>query len=77
ATGRATSRVRLTFAEGRKHEVKRYCDALGHPVVRLRRIAFGPVALGALPVGASRALTPREIGALRAAVEGAPPLPPR
>src|SRR5213592_3208126 len=46
------SRLRLTFAEGRKHEVKRYCEALGHPVVRLRRVAFGPVALRALAPGA-------------------------
>src|SRR5438445_8837617 len=34
-----SSRLRLTFTEGRKHEVKRYCQALGHPVVRLRRVA--------------------------------------
>ena len=47
------SRLRLTFAEGRKHEVKRYCEALGHPVVRLRRVAFGPVVLGALPARAA------------------------
>jgi pseudouridine synthase len=59
-------RLRLTFAEGRKHEVKRYCEALGHPVVRLRRLAFGPIQLGDLPLGAARALTPREVRALRA-----------
>jgi pseudouridine synthase len=59
--------LRLTFTEGRKHEVKRYCEALGHPVGRLRRVAFGPVTLGELPRGAHRALTPRELGALRAA----------
>jgi pseudouridine synthase len=65
--GGETSLVRLTFAEGRKHEVKRYCEALGHPVRRLRRVAFGPIRLGALASGAARALTPREVAALRAA----------
>ena len=63
--GRMTSRVRLTFAEGRKHEVKRYCQALGHRVIRLRRIAFGPLSLGNLPVGATRPLTTIELTALR------------
>ncbi len=66
--GAATSRLRLTFTEGRKREVKRYCEALGHPVVRLRRVAFGPVRLGGLPVGAARPLTAAEVRALRAAV---------
>ncbi len=67
-TGPRESRVRLTFAEGRKHEVKRFCEALGHRVVALRRIAFGPVALGPLRPGQSRPLTAREVSALRAAV---------
>jgi 23S rRNA pseudouridine2605 synthase len=66
--GPRTSRLRLTFAEGRKHEVKRYCDALGHPVARLRRVAFGPITLGDLPVGGHRPLTRAELAALRAAV---------
>ena len=65
--GREDSRVRLTFTEGRKHEVKRYCESLGHPVIRLRRVAFGPVALGPLPVGAHRPLTQKELVALRSA----------
>jgi 23S rRNA pseudouridine2605 synthase len=76
-TGAETSRLRLTFTEGRKHEVKRYCEALGHPVRRLRRTAFGPVALGRLPVGAARALTREELKALRAAVAAPPPLASR
>ena len=67
-TGPRESRLVLTFAEGRKHEVKRYCEALGHRVVALRRIAFGPVALGPLRPGQSRPLTAREVSALRAAV---------
>jgi pseudouridine synthase len=65
--GGATTVLRLTFTEGRKHEVKRYCEALGHPVHRLRRVAFGPIELADLPRGAHRALTPRELSALRAA----------
>jgi 23S rRNA pseudouridine2605 synthase len=66
-TGKHDSRVRLTFTEGRKHEVKRYCESLGHPVIRLRRVAFGPLALGPLPLGAHRPLTRAEIAALEAA----------
>jgi pseudouridine synthase len=63
---RSGSRLRLTFTEGRKHEVKRYCEALGHRVRRLRRVAFGPLQLGALAPGAWRALTPHEVRVLRA-----------
>ena len=58
--------LRLTFTEGRKHEVKRYCQALGHPVRALRRVAFGPITLGALRPGQARRLTDRELGRLRA-----------
>ena len=68
--GRAASVVRLTFAEGRKHEVKRYCEALGHPVRRLRRVAFGPIGLGDLPRGQARPLTAREVAALNALAGG-------
>jgi 23S rRNA pseudouridine2605 synthase len=75
-TGPTRSRLRLTFAEGRKHEVKRYCEALGHRVARLRRVAFGPIRLGDLPPGSSRALTREEVTALRAAVAPGPPCAP-
>ena len=66
--GGATTRLKLTFAEGRKHEVKRYCEALGHRVVRLRRVAFGPIELGRLRPGQWRTLTPREVAQLRRTV---------
>jgi pseudouridine synthase len=59
--GRRTTWLTLTFGEGRYHEVKRYCRALGHPVVRLRRVGFGPLRLGALPPGRWRALTRAEL----------------
>ncbi|MGH9464789.1 MAG: pseudouridine synthase, partial [Thermoanaerobaculia bacterium] len=72
-TGAASSTLRLTFTEGRKHEVKRYCEALGHRVRGLRRIAFGPLSLGTLPRGACRPLTPRELAALRATATTPPP----
>ena len=68
-SGAAASLLRLSFTEGRKHEVKRYCEALGHRVRRLRRIAFGPLRLGGLAPGACRPLTPRELSALRTAAE--------
>jgi 23S rRNA pseudouridine2605 synthase len=60
-----TTVLRLTFREGRKHEVKRYCQALGHPVRRLVRTAFGPLHLGDLKPGAHRRLSSREVVALR------------
>ena len=72
-SGPGRSRVRLTFTEGRKHEVKRYCEALGHRVLGLRRIAFGPLALGPLRVGAWRSLTPAEIARLRRAAAASGP----
>jgi 16S rRNA U516 pseudouridylate synthase RsuA-like enzyme len=48
--------------------VKRFCEALGHRVVRLRRLAFGPIALGHLRPGQWRPLTAREVAQLRAGV---------
>ena len=74
-TGPRESRLRLTFAEGRKHEVKRFCEALGHRVIALRRVAFGPVTLGTLRPGESRPLTAGELSALRTAVAAQPAEP--
>jgi pseudouridine synthase len=62
--------IEVTFAEGRYREVKRYCKALGHPVLRLRRVAFGPLRLGSLPVGRWRPLTPSELARLNDLREG-------
>ena len=53
----AADRLELTIHEGRKRQVRRMCDAVGHPVVRLTRVAFGPLGLGDLAPGAHRRLT--------------------
>lgn len=67
---RAGSRalVEITLHEGRKHIVRRLLAAAGHPVGRLVRTHIGPVALGSLRSGTTRALSTREIGDLYAAV---------
>jgi pseudouridine synthase len=65
---RGTTRLALTFTEGRKHEVKRFCEAMGHRVVRLRRTAFGGIELGRLRPAEWRELTTREVAQLRGTV---------
>jgi pseudouridine synthase len=61
------SRIELTLHEGRKHQVKRMCEAVGHPVRRLHRRAYAGLTLGGLKPGQSRELTPAEVERLRAA----------
>lgn len=60
-----SSVVDITVREGRNRQVRRMFDALGHPVQALVRLRFGPIALGDLPVGHTRALTPKELSALQ------------
>ena len=62
--------LELTTHEGRKRQVKRMCEAVGHPVVSLTRIRFGPLQLGSLAVGQHRRLSPQEVSLLRAAGSG-------
>ena len=59
--------IEITIHEGRKRQVKRMCDAVGHPIKRLERVAFGPLALGDLPRGRWRKLSDAEVEALMTA----------
>ncbi len=61
--------VELVIHEGRKHIVRRFMDALGHPVLRLVRTRVGPVQLDGLAIGERRRLTNTEAGLLYQAVD--------
>ena len=56
----------LTIHEGRNRQVRKMVEQVGHQVVMLRRIRFGPLKLGELPRGMWRELSPEEIKALQA-----------
>ncbi len=56
--------LRIVLHEGRKRQVRRMCDAVGHPVRRLIRVRIGPIELGDLPAGAWRRLTQDELRSL-------------
>ena len=60
--------LRLTIHEGRNRQVRRMCDAIGHPVQRLVRVRIGPVADRRLKPGEWRDLTQAEVRALETAV---------
>jgi pseudouridine synthase len=68
-TPSVTSVLLVTVREGRNRQVRKMCDAIGHPVRRLTRIAIGPLRDAALPIGTWRDLTPREVTRLRQSVQ--------
>jgi 23S rRNA pseudouridine2605 synthase len=61
----ANSWIAVEIHEGRNRQVRRMFEAVEHPVLRLRRVRVGPLALGALAPAQSRLLTTREVRALR------------
>ena len=60
--------LQLVITEGRKRQVRHMCEAVGHPVVRLRRVRIGPIEDPGLKPGRYRDLTSVEVAALRRAV---------
>lgn len=58
------SLLEITITEGRNRQVRRMCEAVGHPVRRLVRTSVGPLSLGRLKPGAFRKLAPSEVALL-------------
>ena len=63
----ASGVIELSIHEGRNRQVKRMLEAVGHPVVSLQRVAFGPLRLGSLAEGGHRRLSDAEVERLREA----------
>jgi 23S rRNA pseudouridine2605 synthase len=55
----------ITLTEGRNRQVRRMVEALGPRVLKLVRVRIGSIAIGALPIGRWRLLTPAEVAALK------------
>jgi 23S rRNA pseudouridine2605 synthase len=68
ARGDRSTRLELTLHEGRKRQVRRMCEAVGHPVRGLRRVRYAGLDVEGLEPGEWRELTSGEVAALKAAV---------
>ncbi len=64
------SKIELVLHEGKKHEVKRMCEAVGHPVRRLHRREYAGLRLDGLRPGEWRELEPEELARLRRRARG-------
>jgi 23S rRNA pseudouridine2605 synthase len=60
SSGRESHLV-VTLTEGKNREIRRLCEAIGHPVTRLKRVAFGALTLGQLAPGEWRELSESEV----------------
>lgn len=68
--GEGNSWLRVMLREGRTRQIRRMFQLVGHPVSKLKRTAIGPIRDPALPSGAYRRLSPREVEALKRATRG-------
>ena len=70
--GAGSNLLELTIHEGRNRQVRRMCEAVGHPVLELQRTGFGPLRLDGLQEGAHRRLGAAEVERLRSLVGDGP-----
>lgn len=68
--GDADGVLLITIREGRNRQVRRMCEAVGHPVDRLKRTKFGPIGDRRLPAGAWRDLSIEEVRKLKSVASG-------
>jgi 23S rRNA pseudouridine2605 synthase/16S rRNA pseudouridine516 synthase len=71
----AAAWLEVTVREGRQHLVRDALEHVGHPVSKLKRVAFGPLSLGRLRPGQHRRLRPEEVSQLRRAAGAPGPVP--
>ncbi|NQU95241.1 MAG: rRNA pseudouridine synthase [Candidatus Omnitrophica bacterium] len=64
----ANTRLLITLSEGRKREVREIFNAIGYPVLKLKRVAYGPLVLGGLKEGMFRPLAKFEVIRLKRCV---------
>jgi pseudouridine synthase len=57
--------LEVTLTEGRNRQVRRMVETLGAKVLKLVRVRVGPIAIGTLPIGKWRLLTPTEVAAFK------------
>jgi pseudouridine synthase len=67
--------ITLVIHEGRNRQVRKMCEAIGHPVVRLRRVRIGSITDDRLKPGQFRDLTEREVAALKKGLSSPAPSP--
>ncbi len=64
-TTRENSRFKVVLSEGKKQQIRRMFMKIGHPVMKLKRVEYGPLKLGKLPIGSFRPLTEKELAELK------------
>ena len=66
---RQSATISITIYEGRNRQVRRMFEAIGHPVVKLKRVQFGSIFLQGIPRGKFRHLTQSEVNELKMAIK--------